>query len=254
MSDSAGLPDDLANWHLSDPATNARGAKTAQLLSHGQPVSLKLTSLGEPLLSPWGAGTFDKEAASSRLSIDFAASPRLQRWCERVDEWAVEYLARESQRLFKKPLSRELVAASYKPLLARRGNYAPTVKCKLNLTGRGAVRCWGQDLRQRPPAAGLEGRALRPSGCAFSPLDDGRLLRLGPAAQRRADPGAELCVPLGAGGEGGGGQGERVMFRHLRHAIDHRDRAGCDKSALRLCDGSLSSSLNSVPLWAGCSS
>ena len=47
-----------------------------------------------------------------------------------------------SERLFKKPLTVDQVRESYKPCISRKWTYPSNLRCKVNIGGSSAVRCW----------------------------------------------------------------------------------------------------------------
>jgi hypothetical protein len=61
---------------------------------------------------------------------------------EKFDAWAITYLAEHSARLFKKLLTADQVKEMYKPCVSQRGSYPATLRCKINIGGSTAVRCW----------------------------------------------------------------------------------------------------------------
>ena len=55
---------------------------------------------------------------------------------KRIDSWACIYLADNSERLFKGKVP------EYRPSLQKKGDYIPTVRCKLNTLGQKQCRFW----------------------------------------------------------------------------------------------------------------
>jgi hypothetical protein len=151
---SQGLPSSFDGWQLGDVVATAKGAKVSPLVdAEGQPVSFPLTPVFDPLTTPFAPGVFDQaEKAPNRLSVHFSCTQALRRDLERLDEWTLEYALANSERLFRRQLSREELEKSYKRALGPRGSvFPPTVRCKLTVRGRHATRCWGEDLAPRPP-------------------------------------------------------------------------------------------------------
>ena len=125
----------FSEWQLGEIQTSSKGVNSASLTADGQPIYVQLTSQSDPLSTPFGAITFNNEA-STRLSIDFRCTPELQSFLERVDSWACGYLADNSERLFKGKVP------EYRPCLSKRGDYTPTLRCKINTTGQRVCRFW----------------------------------------------------------------------------------------------------------------
>ena len=87
------------NWKVGDIVSNARGTKSASILSNGQCPTKKFGTVAHPLHSPYGVSSFDPN--STRLSIDFNVDGDLREFLEKLDEWAKETIERESPKLFK---------------------------------------------------------------------------------------------------------------------------------------------------------
>jgi hypothetical protein len=135
---------EFSKLHLAEPVVSSRGAKSCALTDDGAKLVLTLGSRAEPLTTPFGAQSFQNES-TNRKSIEFRlpAGETTDYW-DGFDAWAVTYLTCHSARLFGKPLTIEQVRDGYKPCVSRRGNYPPTLRCKVNLgSSSNAVRCWG---------------------------------------------------------------------------------------------------------------
>jgi hypothetical protein len=132
---------DFSQLHLADPVVSSRGAKSCALSNNGGKYVLPLGSRAEPLSTPFGAQSFNDES-TNRKSIEFRLPVGATDFWDGFDAWAVTYLTCHSARLFGKPLTIEQVRDGYRPCVSRRGTYPPTLRCKVNLTGGNAVRCW----------------------------------------------------------------------------------------------------------------
>ena len=133
---------DFSQLHIAEPIVSSRGAKSCALSNNGTKFVLTLGSRAEPLTTPFGAQSFQNES-TNRKSIEFRlpAGETTDFW-DGFDAWAVTYLTCHSTRLFGKPLTIEQVRDGYRPCVSRRGNYPPTLRCKVNLAGTNSVRCW----------------------------------------------------------------------------------------------------------------
>ena len=134
-----------ALWDLSDPQTSSRGQKSCQLKTlDKEPVRFQL---GENIRTRFGAATFDRTNAPRRnIDFDLAEVPDAAKQLTDIDEWAIAYIASNSERIFKKKLSRDEVSNNYKPLLSSYG-----VRCKMNLRGSRACTFWGEANEQVDP-------------------------------------------------------------------------------------------------------
>jgi hypothetical protein len=138
---------DFTKLQLAEPVVSSRGAKSCALSNDNAKFILTVGSRESPLTSPFGASSFSDET-TSRKTIEYRLPPTWVDYFDSFDSWAVTYLTCNSERLFGKPLTIEQVRDSYKPCVTRRGNYQPTLRCKLNIAGTSAVRCW-TPLEQR---------------------------------------------------------------------------------------------------------
>jgi hypothetical protein len=129
---------------LAEPFVSARGAKSCALTLDGRKHIVTLGSRSDLLTTPFGASSFQGDDATTRKTIEFrlAQDSSWLAYFEMIDAWAVPYIAIHSERLFKKTLSDEQVLEIYKPIVQRKGTYPATVRCKINVAGGGAVRCW----------------------------------------------------------------------------------------------------------------
>ena len=135
---------DFSTWQLRDCTVSARGAKSCALFKPpNEKVVLSLGSKASPMRTPFGATSFADEA-TARRTIEFSLSPEQHKMWQEFDEWAVQYLAKNSARLFKKKASVEEIRNSYKSPVSQKGDYRPMLRCKVNVSGATAVRCWNE--------------------------------------------------------------------------------------------------------------
>ena len=141
----------FADWHLKDAQISARGAKscTLQKSPTGEKVNFTLGEKGAPVTSPFGATSFNDETnMSSRRTIEFNLTPELEDVFQSFDEWACEYLSEHSERIFRKTLSIDQIRDGYRSPVTKKGSYRGHLRCKINMSGTAAVRCW-DDKKQR---------------------------------------------------------------------------------------------------------
>ena len=139
----------LAPLALADRLVSSRGAKSCTLTANATKLIVTVGSRTEMLTTPFGASSFGDEV-SNKKTIEFRLPPQWLPYFQALDDWAVPYLAEHSERLFKKTLSVEQVRDSYKPCVNQKGSYPATLRCKINVGGGSAVRCWN-GLDQRIP-------------------------------------------------------------------------------------------------------
>ena len=72
-----------------------------------------------------------------------------QKFLDEVDEAVLQALSATPQDFFPKgkKMTPEEVRAAIKPSSIVRGEHEPTVRCKINTVGPGAVRCWTPDTK-----------------------------------------------------------------------------------------------------------
>jgi hypothetical protein len=83
--------------------------------------------------------------------MSFASpSPEVVKELKKWDDYSVQVLAKESQRLFGTVLSKEDVRTRYQPTLRTyEKTGAVSWRMKMNLSGRNAVKCWDHFRQQR---------------------------------------------------------------------------------------------------------
>ena len=128
---------------------SARGAKTCALATAGTKLVPNVGSREDPLSTPFGATSFGEEQ-TERKTVDFRLTGASLAYFHALDEWAVNYVAEHSERLFQKKYTLAQVRDNYKPCVRQQGSYPASLRCKVNVAGSGAVRCWDV-LSQRMP-------------------------------------------------------------------------------------------------------
>ena len=128
----------VEGYQLSDTQTSSRGAKTCTVLS-GKGEKIVFT-LG-PTSTPFGANSYQDES-SSRKTLDLRVSDTQFDFFKELDNWAIDYITKNSERLFKKSLTRAQVAEHYRSPVSTKEGYEPLVRTKINTLGQNAVRCW----------------------------------------------------------------------------------------------------------------
>jgi len=145
----------MESWVVGPIATNSRGAKSAQILAHGQPPVKRLGTAADPLQTPFGASNWD---GNSRHTIEFnipkpdgnCVAAQLHEWLEQLDAWAMKTLHKESARFFKRQLSEKEVAQIYQSVIKKHEKdgtqYPDTVRCKFTVS---RLKHWGIDHKPR---------------------------------------------------------------------------------------------------------
>ena len=132
-------------WQLKDPTISAKGAKSCSLIqSPNDKVFFTLGSKTEPMRTPFGATSFNDEKAT-RKTIEFTLNPQQVDMFKTLDLWAVDYLVKHSERIFKKTLNTQEVQGMYKSPVTQKEDYKPHLRCKINTSGLSPVRCWDEN-------------------------------------------------------------------------------------------------------------
>ena len=132
---------DFCKLELALPVVSARGAKSCALTDGSAKCILTVGSRDSLLTTPFGACSFGEEQ-TSRKNCELRLPPQWLQYFKNFDAWAITYLAEHSERLFKKLLTADQVKEMYKPCVSQRGSYPATLRCKINIGGPTAVRCW----------------------------------------------------------------------------------------------------------------
>ena len=120
--------------------TTSKGAKTIPLAYKDG--SAVLWQPRQPLAVLWEPSAYNDETAT-RLNISFVPTPEVTSALQLFDSWCVDTLSAESARLFGSTLDKEEVQRRYQPALRTyEKTGATSLRCKLNISGRNAVKCW----------------------------------------------------------------------------------------------------------------
>ena len=150
---------DLSSLTLGNPIVSAKGAKT-------DPISYQdgtaVTWLPEPQVVAFEPSAFNGEAVA-RVNLVCKASPDATKQLTELDEAIVALLARDSQKIFGKPLTTAEVRLKYNPCLrVSDKGYDSTFKCKIQIEGSKVVKCWDEDKKLRPLPAEWVGSLVQP--------------------------------------------------------------------------------------------
>ena len=132
-------------WQLKDPTISAKGAKSCSLIkSPNDKVFFTLGSKTDPLRTPFGATSFNDEKVT-RKTIEFTLNPQQVETFTTFDSWALDYLVKHAERIFKKKLGIQEVKGMYKSPVSQKGEYKPHLRCKINTSGLSPCRCWDEN-------------------------------------------------------------------------------------------------------------
>ena len=165
---------DTLNLHslqLGEISISSRGAKTCPLTSNNQPIQVQLVGVR----TPFGTNSWEP---SDRQNLEYSLDTTTAAAVALLDEWVVQTVVQRSEQLFGKPLTQEQVMDKMKCSVtqAKKGDFKPTLRSKINLAGTKIVRVWTldgnprgmpEDLRTCQITANLHIRSLWFMGPSF---------------------------------------------------------------------------------------
>ena len=158
----------IRQWSIDDVFCTSRGSKIANLKCDDGSKCAYTPSAGHVRV-PFEPSTFDKDPAASRLNLVLECDEELQAEIKSFDAWLIQYLTEHSERILKKAMTSEQVEAGYSRCLKAPvkvppagKKYKPTLKTKIDLDGRYAVRCWNTDGESVSPPHIWKNLKLKP--------------------------------------------------------------------------------------------
>jgi len=133
---------DCNSWQVEDVYVTPKGAKICRVTKDGSECLWK----PEPAMSaPFGPSSFDKDPNARRQNLDLVlADPAVREQVSAIDAWAVEYIAKHSERILKKTMTQEQVKLAYHSCMrdAKDPRYPPMLKCKMDKEGKHELCLW----------------------------------------------------------------------------------------------------------------
>ena len=134
----------MDSWLLGDQFVTPKGAATCQLFDESNKPVQNIAPTSYALKLPWKPSNFEG-ATEGRLSISFTVNDELFEWAKALDDFTIQYLTKNSERLLKRKLNEQQVRDSYKSPLIVKGDYIPSFRTKINLVGgQSACRFWDE--------------------------------------------------------------------------------------------------------------
>jgi hypothetical protein len=135
---------DTNTLSIGEVSISNRGAKSCSLSNNSQPILVQLSNVR----TPFGTNSFEP---SDRQNLDYSLDSSVTAAVARLDDWVVAAVVQRSEQLFGKILSKEQVLDKFKPsvTLPKKGDFPPTLRSKVNVTGTKVVRVWGLDGKPR---------------------------------------------------------------------------------------------------------
>ena len=139
---------DFSTWRLT-PVSTTRGKSALIGDAACEPIKLDTHHF---LKIPYNAGSFDPKELV-RWNLDIACSDELRDFLYKLDEFIIGQLAKDSELYFKKKTSEQEIRTHFKPSVTKHEKdgvvYSDTVRCKINMSGPKAVRCWTPEKNKR---------------------------------------------------------------------------------------------------------
>ena len=135
-----------SHWSIDEVFTTSRGSKIAKLRDgEGHCVYMP----GTHLKIPFVPSTFDKNESATRVNLTLECDEVTANEIRTFDAWALDYLSKNSMRLFKRHMTREQVESSYCSCL--REGQRTLLKTKIDMSGHSRIRCWNNDWEPEMP-------------------------------------------------------------------------------------------------------
>ena len=122
-------------WQLQDQTITANGGMVCYL---PQPEHY---TASEPSRAPFGPKSYN-DVPSQRQTLDLSITGAAWKYMTNLDNWTVEYVHKNCERLLKRKLSLEQVRELYRPLVTQKDTFPPLMRAKINTSGLRACRYW----------------------------------------------------------------------------------------------------------------
>ena len=130
---------DFASLALGDVVVTGKGAKQIPLSVNGEPVLWQPRDALNVMFEPSAFNDPD----ATRVNLCLSVTPAVASDLQEIDEWCINTLAAESARLLGSQLSVQEVRNRFQPTLrTHEASGSTSLRLKMNLSGRAAVRIW----------------------------------------------------------------------------------------------------------------
>ena len=130
---------DFAALALGDLVVTGKGAKTIPLSINGEPVIWQPRDALNVMFEPSAFNDPD----ATRVNLCLSVTPAIASDLQELDEFCINTLAAESARLLGSQLSVQEVRNRFQPTLrTHEASGSQSLRLKINLSGRAAVRIW----------------------------------------------------------------------------------------------------------------
>jgi len=137
---------EMASLKLGEVTLLGKGAKVAPLTSDGS--VLKWTP--GPLQILFQPKAFNDPAAS-RVSVCFKSTSEIEEYIQELEAWILKEVSSNPQMYLGQACSEAQVRERFTSALKTSEKGYTHLRCKMNLTGKGQVKCWDENKRPCPP-------------------------------------------------------------------------------------------------------
>ena len=137
---------EMTSLKLGEVALIGKGAKVAPLTSEGG--ALKWTP--GPLQILFQPKAFNDPAAT-RVSVCFKSTPQIEEYIEELEAWILKEVASNPQQYLGQALSEAQVRERFTSAIKTSDKGYRHLRAKMNLAGKGQVKCWDENKRPRQP-------------------------------------------------------------------------------------------------------
>ena len=136
---------EMSSLKLGEIALLGKGAKVTPLTSNG--TALKWTP--GPLQILFEPKAFNDPAAS-RVSVCFKSTPEIQEYIYELESWILKEVSSNPQMYLGQACSETKVREMFTSALKTSEKGYMHLRAKMNLSGKGQVKCWDENKRPRP--------------------------------------------------------------------------------------------------------
>jgi hypothetical protein len=138
---------DLDALTLGDVTVTGRGAKQVGICGPNSQIAAWTLDAMSVAYEP----SAYQDPQATRVNIVFRPTPEILSFMDALDNWVLEQVASNSERIVGKPRSDAQLRDMYQPIVKRSEKFPPQIKSQVNLEAPSALRCW--DLEKNPRAA-----------------------------------------------------------------------------------------------------
>ena len=137
------MPLETSELSLGELFTNSKGAKSVSIFCNDD----RLLWRPGPLKVHWQPKAFNDPSAM-RVSICFQTTDAVESYFKQLEEWATNQIAKNPMKYLGQYMTAEQIKERWTSAIKVSAKGYPHLRCKMNVEGRNAVRCWDSETRQ----------------------------------------------------------------------------------------------------------